>query len=200
VRAAGRALPGLPAARLPLGRFEVPVVAPGELGAAAARLPPGGVVFVVRADAPERPTRVTHAGLIVHRADGAPLVRHATSTRGVARVIEEPLARFLAREQAAYPRWPVEGLAFFAVTDASTRVRTLVAGDAPIASPSPSSISTSTTAIGAAPEASPDPAPVPSAGAAPPAPAAEVPAAPPSPAAEVPAAPPPPAEVPPARL
>jgi hypothetical protein len=224
VRAAGRLLPGLPAARLPLGRFEVPLVLPGEVAAAAAKLPEGAVVFVIRADAPERPTRVTHAGLVVHRADGVPLVRHATSTRGVARVIEEPLARFLAREQAAFPRWPVEGLAFYAVTDASARVRSLAEPAAPVGPPAPAATPALTSApapagaatpaaepasptaltaraapaaaLEPAPAASTDPASLPSTGAAP---GAAPPAAAP-PAAEVPAAPPPPAEAPPARL
>ena len=124
VRAAGRAIPGLPRARLPLGRFEIAIVPPAEARLAAASLGEGAIVFVIRADAPERATRITHAGLVVHGPTGEPLVRHATSTKGVARVIEEPIERFVRREGRAYPRWPLEGLAFFEIRDASARVRT----------------------------------------------------------------------------
>jgi hypothetical protein len=125
VRAAGRAIPGLPRSRLPLGRFEASLVALADVPRVAERIPDGTIAFVVRADAPDRATRVTHAGLVVRGASGALLVRHATSSRGVARVIEEPLPRFLAREQRAYPRWPVDGLSFFTVRDNRTRVRLL---------------------------------------------------------------------------
>jgi hypothetical protein len=128
VRAAGRAIPGLPGARLPLGRFEVPLVAPEDVPAIAAQLPEGALVFVLREDAPERATRVTHAGLVVRGPGGAALVRHATSTKGVERVIEEPLDRFLRRQERAYPRWPVAGLSFFAIRDATARVRALPHG------------------------------------------------------------------------
>jgi hypothetical protein len=131
VRAAGRAIPGLPRARLPLGRFEIALVPPAEARLVAARLGEGTIVFVVRADAPERATRITHAGLVVHGPAGEPLVRHATSTKGVARVIEEPIERFVRREGRAYPRWPLEGLAFFEIRDASARVRTLATGPHP---------------------------------------------------------------------
>ena len=142
VRATGRAIPGLPRTRLPLGTFEAPVVAPGDVGRIAGQLPEGAVVFVVRADAPERPTRITHAGLVVQRPGGATLVRHATSSRGVERVIEEPIERFVRREERAFPRWPLEGLSFWAIRDASERVRRLAARPAPApeaieASPAP---------------------------------------------------------------
>jgi len=137
VRAAGRAIPGLPRARLPLGRFEVGLVPPADARSVAARVPEGTVVFVVRADAPERATRVTHAGLIVHAPGGAALVCHATSSRGVARVIEEPIERFVRREGQAFPRWPLEGLAFFEIRDASGRVRALSARAAPAATGGP---------------------------------------------------------------
>jgi hypothetical protein len=128
VREAGRALPGVPRTRLPLGRFGASVVAPAAVLPLAPRLPDGALVFVVRADEPARPTRVTHAGLVVRGRRGEVLVRHATSSRGVARVIEEPLARFLRRQAMAYPRWPLEGYAFFEIPDASAQVRRLAAG------------------------------------------------------------------------
>jgi hypothetical protein len=130
VRAAGRAIPGIPRARLPLGRFELAIVAPEHVPALAARLPLGAVAIVVRADAPDRATRVTHAGLVVRGPGGVVRIRHATSTKGVARVIEERIDRFLQRQERAYPRWPVEGLAFLTVRDATARVRALAAARA----------------------------------------------------------------------
>jgi hypothetical protein len=126
VRAAGRAIPGLPRARLPEGRFAIDVVAADDVAAVAPRLPAGAIVFVVRADAPERATLVTHAGLLVPGPRG-PRVRHATRSRRAKRVIEEPLATFVRREAQAYPRWPLEGFAFFALRDNAARVRALAA-------------------------------------------------------------------------
>jgi len=131
VRAAGRAIPGLPRSRLPLGRFVMPAVSPEDAPLAARQVPEGTIVFVLRADSPERATRVTHAGLVVRGARGEPLVRHATSTKGVERVIEEPVERFVRRQEQAYPRWPLEGLSFYAIRDATARVRALAAGGAP---------------------------------------------------------------------
>ncbi len=55
-------------------------------------------------------------------------VRHATSSKGIGRVIEEPIARFVRREERAYPRWPVVGLAFFELRDNAARERALAAG------------------------------------------------------------------------
>jgi hypothetical protein len=131
VRAAGRAIPGLPRSRLPLGRFVAPMVAPEDAPAAARQVPDGTIVFVLRADERERATRVTHAGLVVREAAGQPFVRHATSSKGVERVIEEPIERFVRRQEKAYPRWPLEGLTFFAIRDATARVRTLAAPATP---------------------------------------------------------------------
>lgn len=143
VRAAGRGIPGLARAHLPLGRFEVPAIAPADVVRVESQLPEGAIVFVLRADAPERATRVTHAGLVVRGARGAALVRHATSTKGVERVIEEPLERFVRRQERAFPRWPLEGFSFWAIRDASARVRALASRPAAApaaaeASPAPS--------------------------------------------------------------
>ena len=102
------------------------MVSPEDLAAVADALPEGTVVFVVRDDAPGRSTRVSHAGLVVLGPDGARRVRHATSTPGVERVIEEPLVRFAAREGRAFPAWPVTGYAFYALPDASPRVAELL--------------------------------------------------------------------------
>ncbi len=135
VHRAGRAIAGLPRAREPLGHFETAAVAPGELAEVAPRIPEGAVVFVLRRDQPGRSTRVSHAGLVVLGPAGERRVRHATSTPGVSRVIEEPLLRFAARQARAFPGWPVEGYAFFALPDASARVATLARGQAGGAAP-----------------------------------------------------------------
>lgn len=142
VRAAGRQIPGVPRARLPAGRFSIPVVPAAKVPALARLIGEGSLVFVVRTDAFDRATLVTHAGLVVRGAGGATLVRHATRSRGINRVIEEPLVRFLRRQERALPRWPVEGLAFFAVPDNAARVRALSgrhgtpgAGAAPASTP-----------------------------------------------------------------
>jgi hypothetical protein len=125
VRAAGRAIAGLPRSRLPLGRFSVGLVPAGDVPALAPRIPDGTIAFVVRADAPDRATRITHAGIVVRGPRGAVLVRHATSSKGVGRVIEEPIGRFLRRQSQAWPAWPVEGLALFTLRDNAARLRSL---------------------------------------------------------------------------
>jgi hypothetical protein len=125
VRAAGRGLPGVPRARLPLGRFGVTIVAPEEIVPLAPRLPEGTIVFVVREDRPDRATRVTHAGLVVRGRRGTVRIRHATSSKGVGRVIEEPLGSFVRRQARAWPRWPLVGLALYVLPDVSARARSL---------------------------------------------------------------------------
>ncbi len=127
VHRAGHAIAGLPRDREPLGRFETWAIPPGDLATVAGRIPEGAVVFVLREDQPARSTRVSHAGLVTVHPGGERWVRHATSTPGLARVIEEPLARFALRQARAYPRWPVAGFAFFAIPDSSARVKSLLA-------------------------------------------------------------------------
>jgi len=135
VRAAGRAIPGLPRARLPLGRFGLAVVPAADVAAVAPRLPEGAIVFVVREDQPGRATRVTHAGIVVRGRSGAVLVRHATSSKAVGKVIEEPIERFLRREARAYPRWPLDGLAFFEVRGNAARLGALARPGPPAGRP-----------------------------------------------------------------
>jgi hypothetical protein len=137
VRTAGRSIPGVPRARLPLGRFDARIVPPDATAAIAPRLPPGAVVFVFREDQPERATRVTHAGLVVHGPRGAVRVRHATSSKGVGRVIEEPLDRFVRRQAKAWPRWPLAGFAFYALPDMSARAHALAVHPVPVPPPRP---------------------------------------------------------------
>lgn len=126
VHRAGRAIPGLPRAKEPLGRFLTWAVPPNALATVGPRIPEGTVVFVFREEEPGRATRVSHAGLVVLGAAGERLVRHATSTPGVERVIEEPLWRFARREERAYPHWPVAGYALYALPDMTAHVAELV--------------------------------------------------------------------------
>ncbi|HET8540240.1 MAG TPA: N-acetylmuramoyl-L-alanine amidase-like domain-containing protein [Anaeromyxobacter sp.] len=128
VRAAGRAIAGLPRSRLPSGVFAIDVVAPEDVAAVAAHLPQGTIALVVRADQPARATRITHAGLVVHGPRGEVRVRHATSSKGLGRVIEEPIDRFARREGRAYPRWPLAGLAFYEVRPNGERLRAVARG------------------------------------------------------------------------
>lgn len=129
VRRAGRSLPGVPRGRLPRGTFGLHVVAPEDVPAIAPRLPEGTIAFVVREDAADRATPVTHAGIVARGAGGAALVRHATSTKGVGRVIEEGIERFLRRQVRAHPSRRLLGLSFFEIRDNSSRIRALDRGD-----------------------------------------------------------------------
>jgi len=135
VRRAGRAIAGLPRSRLPLGRYGLDVIAPHDVAAVEPAVPAGSLVFLVRADAPDRATRISHVGLVVRGPDGSRRVRHATSTRGVDRVIEEPLARFLERESRAFPAWPVSGIALFEILDNRTHLAASIAGLSPAPAP-----------------------------------------------------------------
>jgi len=117
----GQRLHGVPPERLPVGRFEVAVVSPEAFAALGRGLPEGTIAFVVREEAPDRLTRVSHAGLVVAGPRGERLVRHASSTAGVLRVIEEPLDRFVARQRAASRR-ALTGLALFAIRDNTARL------------------------------------------------------------------------------
>jgi hypothetical protein len=127
VRRAGRAIPGLPRERLPLGTFGVDAVPADVLLDVAERIPAGTLAFVLRADAPDRATRVSHVGLVFDRGGGK-WVRHATSTVGVGRVIEEPLARFLVRNRRSRPAWPVTGVALLEIRDNRSHLAGSLAG------------------------------------------------------------------------
>jgi len=93
----------------PRGTFHARMVPVGSLLAHADRIPAGTIAWVVREDRRDRPTRVTHAGLVVVAPGGERRVRHATASAGTTRVIEEPLARFLRRQELANPGWPLSG-------------------------------------------------------------------------------------------
>jgi hypothetical protein len=119
---AGATLRHLSPEAFPRGTFRARMVPAALILAGAARIPAGTVAWVVREDRPERPTRVTHAGLVVVAADGERRVRHATSSAGTTRVIEEPLSRFLRRQELAYPGWPLSGLLLVKVRDNRARL------------------------------------------------------------------------------
>jgi hypothetical protein len=121
--ARGHQLPGVADSRLPFGRFATEVVPPAALAAVEPRLPDGAVVWVVREERLNQVTRITHGGLVVVR-NGRRWVRHASSSPSVMRVVEEPLAEFVARQRQASSR-PLTGLAFFAVPDNRGRLASL---------------------------------------------------------------------------
>lgn len=121
----GRTLPNLPPAAWPRGVYRARMVPVDRLLAHAARIPHGTIAWVVREDGPDRPTRVTHAGLVVLGDRGARRVRHATASAGTRRVIEEPLDRFLRRQERAMPRWPIAGLLLTRIRDNRVRVERL---------------------------------------------------------------------------
>lgn len=110
---AGRVIPGLPPERLPRGAFPLEAVPLAQVAGVAGRIPPGTVLVVVRADRPDRATRVTHMGIVVRGADGTPRLRHASDLPGVGRVTDEPLSAFLRRASAK--RWPVAGVSLFSI-------------------------------------------------------------------------------------
>lgn len=125
VRASGRAIRGLPRSRLPLGRFSLDIVPAAHVARISDRIPEGTIAFAVRTEAYDRPSRITHAALVVLGEGGARLARHATSSKGVRRIIDEPLERFVRREMRAHPLWPLEGFAFFAILPNGARLRAL---------------------------------------------------------------------------
>jgi hypothetical protein len=129
LRAARRAIDGLPAAREPVGRFELWAVPPEALVALGPSIPDGTAIVVVREDEPGRCTRVSHVGLVVAGPSGERSVRHATAwpRDGRGRVVEEPLAVFAERQRRARPGWPLAGFALFGLPDASARLAALLA-------------------------------------------------------------------------
>jgi hypothetical protein len=127
--ATGQRLTGVPLEQAPIGRFEVEVVPVAALDAVAPHIPDGTIAFVVRTERDDQLTRVSHAGLVVVRG-GQRLVRHASSSAGVMRVVEEPLARFVSGQQRI-PGRKLVGLALFTVQDARARLAALPAPSPP---------------------------------------------------------------------
>jgi hypothetical protein len=124
---AGLRFPELPENRRPMGRFRIAMVPVDRLARIADRIPAGTIALVVRAERPWRPYRVSHLGIVVVTPDGQRLVRHATDAKGK-RVVDEPFDRFVARSGRAFPRWPLSGLAFYAIQDNTERARELLRG------------------------------------------------------------------------
>jgi len=122
---AGRLIPGLDPAALPVGAFPLPFVPLDHVAEVADRIPDGTVLLVVRADRPRRPYRVTHLGVVVVGPGGRRLVRHASDVPGVMRVRDEPLFRFAAR-LARQRAWPVVGVSLWAIRDNGERARHLL--------------------------------------------------------------------------
>ncbi|HUB09972.1 MAG TPA: N-acetylmuramoyl-L-alanine amidase-like domain-containing protein [Myxococcales bacterium] len=112
----------LPADRVPLGEWALPVVPLGQLLDVAAKIPDGALLLVVRADRWTYPERVTHLGFLVHH-QGVPFLRHASTV--FHRVVDEPLDHFVARN-ARYDWWPVVGMSVLSIRDAGARVARLV--------------------------------------------------------------------------
>jgi hypothetical protein len=121
-------LPHLSPAAYPRGVFTARMVPIGRVLALADRIPDGTIVWVARDDRPTQPTRVTHGGLIVVGERGERRVRHASSSAGTMRVVEEPLERFIRRQDSAHPGWPVSGLLLLRIRDNQLRVDALRRG------------------------------------------------------------------------
>jgi hypothetical protein len=100
----------------PFGNYVLNVIPLAKVPEHIRRVPSGTIAMVVRADRPGLPTRITHLGFIVHR-EGQVYLRHAAKSV-FARVIDEELGRFLARN-AKYDKFPVVGLSLYLPTDPS---------------------------------------------------------------------------------
>lgn len=85
----------LPTSSIPTGQFSIRYVPWPALGRLSTSLPSGLIFSVVRRPSRRRPNLVTHQGLVVENPTGKMVVRHASSWRR--KVVEEPLARYLAR-------------------------------------------------------------------------------------------------------
>lgn len=119
---AGRAVRHLSPEALPRGEFRARMVPADRILALAGRIPDATVIWVVREDGPSRPTRVTHGGLVVVGPRGERRVRHASSSAGAMRVVEEPLERFLRTQRRAHRGWPVSGFLLERILDDRARV------------------------------------------------------------------------------
>jgi Protein of unknown function (DUF1460) len=119
----GHRLDGVPAPRLPVGRFATELVPTASLGAVESRLPDGAVVWAVRAERIDQVSRITHGGLVVVK-QGRRWIRHASASPSLMRVVEEPLAEFVKHQRRASSR-PLIGLAVFAAPDNRARLADL---------------------------------------------------------------------------
>ncbi len=129
-RESGHTLPLLPRDRWPLGEFSLDLIPLSRLRGVAPRIPAGTLLFVVRSEQPGMPYRVSHAGLVVEGPRGKRLVRHASDVAGTMRVRDEPLPKFVARNER-YRIWRVSGVSLFSIRNDADRVRQLEASAAP---------------------------------------------------------------------
>jgi hypothetical protein len=101
----------LPASAHATGTFPFGLLPLRRVLAHARGFPSGTVLLVVRADGPNRVTRVSHLGLIVQRG-GKTYLRHATSVAPKA-VVDEELPHFLERQ--AKGEWKLVGVSLWEV-------------------------------------------------------------------------------------
>jgi hypothetical protein len=110
----------LPPDKVPLGEHRLAFVPLAEISAAQERIPAGTLLVWVRAESPRYPDRVTHLGFLVRNGDQV-FLRHESDVYH--RVVDEPLAHFIARNSRY--EWKVLGASLFAVEDNSAHVRAL---------------------------------------------------------------------------
>jgi len=110
----------LPADHVPLGEYSLAYVPLERLAALEAQIPTGTLLLWVRAESTHYPDRITHLGFLVRHGKQT-LLRHESDVYH--RVIDEPLAHFVARN-SRYD-WKVLGASLWAVEDNSAHVRAL---------------------------------------------------------------------------
>ena len=105
----------LPASRVPIGEYTVPIIPIEAMLERVDRVPPGTVLSVVRLDVPWSPVRVTHQGLvIVPPGEKIRMVRHASpvSKRVVDETLEHMMRRYLKPR-----KWKVVGVNLQQIVD-----------------------------------------------------------------------------------
>ena len=102
-----RILEDLPPQAVPSRRIALPYLPLSQAAAKLARVQQTVLLSVVHAEHPQAPLLISHQALLIPHPSG-PRVRHARSG-GDARVVEEPLTRFVARLRGER-FWPVLGL------------------------------------------------------------------------------------------
>lgn len=94
-----------------VGRFAWDIIPVAQAVGVVKKVPTGTILVAVRADRPDRVTRITHLGFVVQTAKG-PMLRHASRT--FKKVVDEPLDKFVKRN-LGYAKWTVEGVSLFSV-------------------------------------------------------------------------------------
>ncbi len=95
----------------PLGDFALDIVPARDALRVLRKVPSGTVVVVVRADSPNRITRVSHVGFLVNTKSGLTL-RHAS--KSFHKTVDEPLEQYL-RRNLDYAPWTIAGFALFEI-------------------------------------------------------------------------------------